>query len=875
MKKAVLAVIAFFSKISDKYKEIRKKAKEKRAARDKKRGYHIYWGKAFGRVLGLSLHFLIRLLSYILNIIITILIIGITTAVICGIVFAVYLKNNIDPTLDVDYLRTEQDGTTRFYIYDENGEEIELEEERVHGGENRIWVSINEVPEHVIDAFIAIEDHRFWDHQGVDWYRTFGAVQNFLIPSGSTFGGSTITQQLVKNMTGDDEYSIQRKVQEIFRALYLERRLNKKEILEYYLNTIYLSQGCYGIKTAAKTYFGKEVSELSLAEGAALASIVKYPTKYDPKQNPEYNQERRNTVLKTMYNYGKITKEEYEDAWDEPLALYTPPKNSDEEVQAGAHVSSDYVDAVIEDLIEDIMAAKNVSREIASNLIFSSGYRVYLCMDPKVQKILEQCYLDDSYFPDESKYGYYIVPPQSAMVVCDPETGDCLGLIGRRWAKTQSRIFNGATQAKRSPGSSIKPLSTYGPAIDLGLVNWGTVVDDTPVTVDDTGKTWPLNVNKNYNGLVNISYAVEQSLNTIAVKVLQRVTVQRSYEYLKKLGIKNLVESYETKNGQIMSDLEIAPLALGATTFGLTVREMASAYTTFTNGGIHNKCRTYTKVVDSQGNVVIDNKPESTVVFGADTCTIMTKLMENVVNHYASLVKIDDMTAVAGKTGTSMFEYDRWFCGFTPYYVAAVWYGFYDNTPLHTKYRPNPALTIFDNVMVKLHQEMYDEAKAQGTELIQEFPLVGDIVEVTVCKDSGQLYNPETCGRDERGGRAETGYYINGTQPTTFCSCHMVVNYCKETGAVASPYCPEVTEKVLVLETERDLELYKKHYVSIDDSKYTYHPDPNKVCTVHNEFWYQETTAPEETTEPDEDTETDTGTETEDTVNNEIIANAE
>ncbi len=836
----------FFKNAADKIKSARRRAKERRKKRDEKRGYHIYWGKAFRRVLSLTLHFAVRLVSYIFNILITILIIGIITALVCGIVFAFYLKNNIDPTLDVDYLRTEQDGTTMFFVYDENGKEIELEEERVNGGENRIWVSIREVPDYVIDAFIDIEDHRFWDHQGVDWYRTLGAVQNFFMPSGSTFGGSTITQQLVKNMTGEDDYSIQRKVQEIFRALYLEQKLNKKEILEYYLNTIYLSQGCYGIKTAAKKYFNKEVTELTLAEGAALASIIKFPTKYDPKQNPEYNLERRNTVLKTMYSYGDITKEEFEAAWDEPLKLYTEPKNSQKEEKTTSHVSSDYVDAVIEDLIADIMEKNNVSREIASNLVFSSGYRVYLCMDPKVQSVLEECYLDDKVFPEES----YTILPQSAMVVCDPNTGDCLGIIGRRWEKTQSRIFNLATQARRSPGSSIKPLSTYGPGIDLGIINWGTVVDDSPDQITSDKKPWPQNVNHRYLGLVNVSYAVQQSLNTVAVKVLRRVTVERSYEYLKKLGIYNLVESYTNKNGVTMSDLDIAPLALGATTLGLTVREMASAYTTFTNGGIHNKSRTYTKVLDSQGNVVIDNKLESTVVFSTATCSVMTKLMENVVKPYFSYIKIDDMTVCAGKTGTSMHEYDRWFCGFTPYYVGAVWYGFVEPSPLRTNYRPNPAMSIFDNVMVKLHKEMYDEAKKEGTELIKEFPVIGDIVQVTVCKDSGQLYNPDVCGHDPRGGRAEVGYFINGTQPTTYCTQHVAVKYCTETGKIANEYCQHTTEKVWVLAPERNFSIY----VDIEDSGYMFTPNPLKVCTVHNEYTYdpyeEYETEPEETDIP-------------------------
>ncbi|MBO4422302.1 MAG: hypothetical protein J5879_02600, partial [Clostridia bacterium] len=317
------------------------------------------------------------------------------------------------------------------------------------------------------------------------------------------------------------------------------------------------------------------------------------------------------------------------------------------------------------------------------------------------------------------------------------------------------------------------------------------------------------------------------SLNTVAVKVMRKVTVERSYEYLKKLGIRNLVESYTNSKGVTMSDLDIAPLALGATTLGLTVREMASAYTTFTNGGIHNKSRTYTKVLDSQGNVVLDNKLEGTVVFSAATCSIMTKMMENVVSHYARYLDIDNMTACAGKTGTSMYEYDRWFCGFTPYYVGAVWYGFVEPSPLR-KYLPNPSMAIFDNIMTKLHQDMYDEAKERGTELIQEFPMVGDIVKVTTCRDSGELYNPDTCGHDPRGGRAEVGYYINGTQPTTYCTKHVIVDYCTETGKEAGPNCPETYSKVWVLGPER------KYGGDMDDEYYMYYPNPNKICKAHN-----------------------------------------
>ncbi|MBQ3870921.1 MAG: transglycosylase domain-containing protein [Clostridia bacterium] len=800
--------VEFFKKLGEKRKERRKK-------RDEKRGYHINWAKAVRHALVLSAHFLFRLFTYLINILITILVIGVLTALIVGFVFALYLKNNIDPVLDTELLKTEQNATTMFYYYDDNGTPVEMEDERINGGENRIWVSIQEVPDHVIKAYVAIEDHRFWDHQGVDWYRTLGAVRNFIMPSGSTFGGSTITQQLVKNLTGDDDYSIQRKIQEMFRALYLEQKLDKSEILELYLNTIYLSQGCYGLKTAAQKYFGKEVSELTLTEGAALASIVKYPTKYDPIQNPEFNQERRNTVLKTMLSYGYITQEEFNESWDQPLEIYKEPSNSSKEKNTGKKVSSDYIDAVIEDLIADFMAQRGITREVASNLVFSGGYKIYTAMDPFVQETLEKCYLDDKNFPEET----FVILPQSAMVVCDPYSGDVLGIIGRRGPKTQSRILNLATQARRSPGSSIKPLSTYSPGLDLGLITWGTVVDDTPHTYGNGGYTWPKNVNKKYTGLENINYAVTVSLNTVAVKVLERVTVERSYEYLLKLGITNLVESYTNKNGVTMSDLSLAPLALGATTLGLTVREMSSAYTTFTNGGVHNKSRTYYQVVDSAGNVVLNNKPESTEVFRSDTCTIMTKMMQNVVANYAKYLTIDNWTAVAGKTGTSMYEYDRWFCGFTPYYVGAVWYGFVQPSALHS-YTVNPGMFIFDKIMTELHRPMYEEAVKNGGELEQEFEQYGDIVECTICKDSGQLYDPNVCGHDPRGGRAEVGYYVNGTQPTEYCTRHVLIDFCAETEQIAGPNCENIIQYALVLETERAFPFQ----LEVTDAQYTFRP---------------------------------------------------
>ncbi len=769
-------------------------------------GKSVNWKKAVMHSLSIVLHVLLRAVSYIFNILMTVLLVCMIAGVIVGVVFIMYLKTNIDPRLDIDDLRTEQDATSKFFYYNENGEAVELEEERIHGSENRIWASSSEIPDYVKDAFVAIEDHRFWDHQGVDWYRTLGAVKNFFIPSGSSFGGSTITQQLVKNLTGEDDVTIQRKVQEIFRALYVEKQHSKDEILELYLNTIYLSQGCSGVKTAAFTYFGKDVSELSLVEAAALASITKYPTKYDPVQHPENNLDRRNTVLKTMYQYGMITEEEFDEAYDAELVIDLQK----EQTNNSTKVSSYYVDAAIEDIISDLMSEKGVTREIASNMLYSGGYNVYLAVDPEVQRILEECYVDEDTFPPDD----YVVKPQSAMVVCHPTTGDVLGIVGGRGEKVLTRGLNYATQTRRSPGSSIKPLAVYSPAVELGLITYGTVIDDIPVQIVN-GVDWPKNNSRTYQGLENIAYAVLTSLNTTSMRVLRMVGVERSWEFTQKLGLTGLVESYTNSAGVQMTDKNEAPLALGATTIGVTVREMASAYTTFTNGGIHNKARTYYKVTNQSGDIILDNKSEGVAVFSEDTIAVMTRLMQNVAEGRD--VTLSKKIDCAGKTGTSEYDYDKWFCGFTPYYVAAVWYGFEQpkTLPAHRKFAP---IYIFDIVMTKLHETIIDEIES-GERVAQHFD-TSRLMTVDICASSGMLYNEETCGKDPRHNQKETGYYIRGTEPTELCTRHILVDSCTECKCVASPYCPNTEQVALVLETKRAFPVF----VYVTDAQYIYRP---------------------------------------------------
>ncbi len=769
-------------------------------------GERVDWKKAVRQSGNVALGGVLKGFSYLFNIIATVLLVCMITGVIVGVVFVLYLKTNIDPRLDVNTLKTEQDATSKFFYIDDQGNKVELEEERIHGSENRIWASSSEIPDYVKDAFVAIEDHRYWDHKGVDWYRTAGAVKNFFLPSDSTFGGSTITQQLIKNITQEDEVTIQRKVQEIFRALYLEKQLSKDEILELYLNTIYLSQGCSGVKTAAYTYFGKDVSELTLLEAAALASITKYPTKFDPVQHPDNNMERRNTVLKTMLMYGFISEAEYEDAFDQPLTLNLQT----EQTNNSTKVSSYYIDAVIEDVIADLMEKKEISRELASNMIYSGGYDIYIAMDPKVQKVLEDAYLDESTFPTDD----YIIKPQSSMVVCDPETGDILGIVGGRGKKTLSRGLNYATQTLRSPGSSIKPLAVYSPALELGIVTYGTVIDDIPVEIVD-GVDWPKNNSRTYQGLKNVAYAVSYSLNTTSMRVLRMVGVERSFEFTQKLGLTSLVESYTNSAGTVLSDKTEAAMALGATTLGVTVREMASAYTTFLNGGIHNKSRTYYEVVNQQKELILENETRSTVVFSEDTCAVMIKLMELVAQRQK--VSLCDYMDCAGKTGTSMFEYDKWFCGFTPYYVAAVWYGFEQPKPLPT-FRTFAPVYIFDNVMTELHADIIKELK-DGTRTAKTFN-TDHLKEVQICASSGMRYDPATCGKDPRGGQAEIGYYAEGTEPKEMCSRHILVDYCTVSNRVASSACPSTEKRALVMETKRSFPTF----VYVVDAQYIFRP---------------------------------------------------
>lgn len=709
-----------------------------------------------GRVTG-------KVITYILNALMTILLIGLITGTIVGIAFIVYVNNYIDVDMsNFTALSESQNMTTKIYYMDytdrENrvGTPVEIEDQQLFSNENRTWVSYDEMPSYLVEAFVSIEDERFWTHSGVDWKRTLGATYSMFTGS-DHYGGSTITQQLIKNITGENEVTVQRKVKEIISALELEKTVNSKEkIIEMYLNTIYLSEHCYGVQAAATAYFGKDVSELTLVECAALASIPKFPTKYDPYLNPDNNKERRNTVLMKMNQLEKITDEEYKEALNAELVI-----NDKIEQATKSATTSWYTDAVIEDAIELLSEKYGWTEQIATQKVYTGGYHIYTVMDPSVQSVL------DEYFKNPDNFAKINdgVQPEASMIIIDPDTGDILGIAGGRGEKTSSRVLNYATQTTRSPGSSIKPVAVYGPALESGLITYSTVYKDSYV---DSKSKWPVNYPAKYEGNVTVNYALTVSKNTVAVKVLMDLGVENSYHFVHdQLGMESVIYEQTTSSGQVLTDLNLSALALGGMNYGVTLRELTSAYQIFADKGIYSGNRTIVKILDNDGNVIIDNSGADSIVMSEQNASIMTKMMQNVVTSgTASKMTLDSKVNVAGKTGTTSSDNDRWFVGYTPYYLAGVWFGYAMPMSLNGfSETASPALLVWDDVMTQLHQSVFDDV-SNGVAELEKFELADGIVSCTICKESGLLMTRACTGN------GEVGYFTTSTVPKKYCTYH-------------------------------------------------------------------------------------------------------
>ncbi len=779
-----------------------------------------------------------------MNILITVLLISLITGMVVGSTFVYYIKNYIDTDIEeFNMINTGQNMTTKIYYMDwsdrENreGTEVEIEDQRLYGSENRMWASFQIMPKYLYQAFVAIEDKRFWEHNGVDLLRSASAAVNYFFKGINSYGASTITQQLIKNVTGDDDVTVQRKIQEIMRAIKLNEQKDKTEILEMYLNLIPLSQGCYGVQAAAYTYFGKDVSDLTLIECAAIAAITQAPTKWDPIQNPDNNKLRRDLILSEMLEQGYITQSDYNDAYDKDLVLNI---HSDLENPSTAVVNTWYTDAVIEESINLLIENKGYSREVASRLIYTAGYQIITAMDPVVQSTLDDYFSDDSNFAviDSSP-----IQPQASMVIIDFKNGDVLGIAGGRGEKKANRIQNYAIQTKRSPGSSIKPLSVYGPAFEYGIINYGTVFDDTPINFGDpvydkaTGALagysnahgYPSNFPDTYKGLTTVNEAVRRSVNTVSLKILEKLTLAASFDFVKnKLHMDSFIEYKELTGGIGITDMDYSALGLGGMNYGVTVLEMTAAYQIFANKGVYNKPRIVLRILDSEGNIVVDNESVSSIVISEQNASIMTKMMQSVVESgTASAITMDSMVNVAGKTGTTTKDNDRWFMGYTPYYVGGVWFGYAMPRSLSSfSATVSPALTIWDGVMSILHKKIVADGTSSGYG-IKSFVLANGVSTATYCKDSGKLLT-DACKADPRGSRAETGYFTEATKPTEKCDCHVLVNFDKVTSGVAGKHCPaeNIVQYGLIKVTTRKFPVPD---IIVVDAEYVYRDLPDNI----------------------------------------------
>ena len=768
----------------------------------------------------------------------TLLLVGLCTGAILCCFAAVYIKTVILPQVDLsldDF--TLGENSIMLYQDKSTGEYKELT--TLLNDTSSIWVDYDEMPENLINAAVAIEDKRFWTHPGVDWRRTANAVLS-MFTGGDISGGSTITQQLIKNLTGYNETTVKRKIIEIFRALRFTQNNSKEDTITYYLNIIPLGSGCEGVGSAAYEYFGKSVSELSLAECASLISITNNPSKYGPYSLAkvatsegevwtarQWNKWRQENVLYEMLDQGMISQEEYEEAVAEELVFVRA-----ENEQAPTEIYSWYEETVIADVKADLMEEYNISEKRAEQLLSSGGLRIYTCIDPDIQAIVEEIYSNRENLNYTSKKGQAM---QSSITIIDNATGSVVAIAGQFGEKEGNLLTNYANTAQRQPGSSFKPLSVYSPALEMGVISPISIIDDYPYN-DSNGSGWPINSGAaRYKGLTTVRQGLTSSVNTIAVRILaDLVTPQYSFNFVEEKYKIDLVDAIEV-NGQIKSDIDTAPLSMGGLTKGVSSRDMAEAYATFPNSGVYTTSRTYTKVEDSEGNVILDNQLSQEQVIKDTTAYYINSMLTDVLDRGTGAgYDLKGMTA-AGKTGTTSENYDRWFVGYTSYYTAAVWTGYPQNEKMSTS--GNPALKLWNLVMNRVHEGLENK----------KFSVPSGLKSVEFCLDSGKLPN-EYCAMDPRGSRVSSDSVFEGDVPTEYCTIHTaegVVRMCKdcpilkddgtETGLyhIAGPYCPEESIIEMCLP---DYERAQIGTATAQDNMYRKSVvEAYGTCTVHTE----------------------------------------
>ncbi len=745
-------------------------------------------------------------------------------------------------------------------VYDAEGNKTA---ELIAEGTNRTYVKLENIPKHVQEAFIAIEDMRFYEHNGIDIRGMFRAGVTF-VASGfkSTQGASTITQQLLKNNVFDFmsesnmSEKVERKLQEQFLAIKLEEVMTKEEILESYLNTINLGQNSLGVQAAANRYFGKNVSELSISEAAVLAAITKSPNGYNPITHEEDNRKRALTVLQYMQEQGYISQKEHDEAAADDV--YSRISAHNEETTSANMVYSYYVDKVTDQVRKDLVEKAGYTETQAFNALYSSGLKIYTAQDPQIQKILDDDFSNPEYFPAESKVALewalsvvsedgetknysqemlsayfkqsdskyeilynseeeaqaavdeyvatlgitdddtvyerceFIIQPQASMVIMDQHTGEVLAMIGGRGEKTANKTLNRASDAYRNPGSTFKIVAAYAPAFEALGYGPGTVQYDGPFAYNEGGRQGRLVRNwgnSGYRGWTTLREGITRSMNVMAVKTITDVTPTVAVnDYLLKFGFTSLVTE------GAMADYNQSA-ALGGLTNGVSNLELTAAYAAIANGGAYIRPRLYTKVVDNDGNTILDNQPEPSQVISAQNAWLLIDCMKDVVNGAGGTggrARIDGMTT-AGKTGTTSDDMDVWFEGMTPYYTAGIWVG-YDNNGY--KHELNSAeINFHKNLWATVMKHIHDSKGLEN----KDFEKPSGIVQCVICTKSGKLAVGGLCDADGRGGIVRNEYFAEGKQPTTVCDHHVAVSICVDTGLLATSMCPNRVPQAKVL----------------------------------------------------------------------------
>ena len=734
--------------------------------------------------------------------------VGIALLSACALAFAfLYAKRTVNYTEDELLFSAAKEGSAiRLYAdsdpYDKKYTPIEIETVYPRAEEME-WTEYADIPESVIKGFLAMEDRDFFSHKGVSLPRTAKAAVNYIFGSrGGSFGGSTVTQQVVKNVSGDSAHTVKRKLTELLRAYHMEQMHTKEEILEVYLNILPMGENTYGVALAAERYFGKPLSDLTYDEIAVLVGIANAPGRYNPHEHPEACFEKRNRVLFAMRECGVISEDEYLGLCEKALSVIKPKEDAQS-------VRSWFCEAVLSEIKEDLCAQRGISPSGAEALLLRGGLSVYTTVDPEVQKNLERFFSDMKNLPKECGAGL-----EAAMVVVDAKNGYLRGIVGRVGKKRGNRVLNHAL-VPHVPGSALKPLALYAPLIDEGRVNPATVFDDVPISFSESGREYPKNYPAVYSGLTTVRDALRLSKNTVAIRLYEMLGAQRIYHLLSdQLGLDTLVRSAYGEGGARITDLAAAPLALGQLSYGVSLRRLCEAYAVFPSEGVYHAGKSYIAVYDGEGRALIEKEDSERRVFSAEGARLMNMLLSEVVESgTAKSIALKHTVDTAGKTGTSGEDKDRVFVGYTPYYVAGIWMGYESGERSLGKLSPTH-LAIWDKVMRALHEKRLREETAES------FSTQG-LVQCRYCKDSGCL-SSGFCEMDLRGDREECFYFLKRSRPKGICQTHIPVYYDTERECPATSETPIENLSIVSMLRIGERKFPKPIYVS--DERYVYTP---------------------------------------------------